>query len=270
MALRNQPYLPLYVNDFLTDEKLNQCSLSSVGVYIKLMCLLHKSEEYGVILLKQKDKQSVEQIKNFSRKIACSLPLQINDIENALNDLIEEEVLVIDGDKLYQKRMVRDNELSSKRALNGAKGGKKTQSKGNKKEKKGVEFAKAKNKATTKAKVKANSENEYIDENISENNVFINGFTSNISLQTCLIEFCKMRNEIKKPLTERALKMLLEKLKGMTSDEGEMCEILRESIMNSWQGIFPLKNNHQSQVATKPRELTLQEKIKSGYYDEPS
>ena len=24
MALRNQPYIPLYVQDFLTDEKLNQ------------------------------------------------------------------------------------------------------------------------------------------------------------------------------------------------------------------------------------------------------
>lgn len=26
MALRDQPYLPLYVQDFLTDEKLRECS----------------------------------------------------------------------------------------------------------------------------------------------------------------------------------------------------------------------------------------------------
>ena len=35
MALRNQPYIPLYVQDFLTDEKLNQCSPASQGIYIK-------------------------------------------------------------------------------------------------------------------------------------------------------------------------------------------------------------------------------------------
>ena len=26
MALRNQPYIPLYVQDYLTDEKLSMCS----------------------------------------------------------------------------------------------------------------------------------------------------------------------------------------------------------------------------------------------------
>lgn len=51
MALRDQPYLPLYVNDFLSDEKLNNCSAESTGVYIRLMCLMHKSNEYGVISL---------------------------------------------------------------------------------------------------------------------------------------------------------------------------------------------------------------------------
>ena len=59
MSLRNQPYFPLYVQDFLTDEKLNCCSASSQGVYIKIMCLLHKSEVYGELMLKQKDKQNI-------------------------------------------------------------------------------------------------------------------------------------------------------------------------------------------------------------------
>lgn len=40
MALRDQPYLPLYVLDFLVDEKLAYCSAESTGVYIRLMCIL--------------------------------------------------------------------------------------------------------------------------------------------------------------------------------------------------------------------------------------
>ena len=46
MSLRNQPYIPLYVQDFMTDERLNECSAAANGVYIRLMCLMHKSEEY--------------------------------------------------------------------------------------------------------------------------------------------------------------------------------------------------------------------------------
>ena len=44
MALREQPYLPLYVQDFLTDEKLNECSAESTGVYIRLMCIMDKAQ----------------------------------------------------------------------------------------------------------------------------------------------------------------------------------------------------------------------------------
>ena len=64
MALRNQPYLPLYVQDFMTDEKLNECSPAANGIYIRLMCILHKSETYGQILLKQKYKQNESKIEN--------------------------------------------------------------------------------------------------------------------------------------------------------------------------------------------------------------
>jgi uncharacterized protein YdaU (DUF1376 family) len=74
MALRNQPYIPLYVQDFLTDEKLIECSAQSTGVYIRLMCIMHKSEDYGKILLKQKDKQSDKQIKKILQKGKNAMP----------------------------------------------------------------------------------------------------------------------------------------------------------------------------------------------------
>ncbi|MEN8123256.1 MAG: hypothetical protein ABFS35_23165 [Bacteroidota bacterium] len=137
MALRNQPYLPLYVQDYLTDEKLNMCSLATQGVYIKIMCIMHKSEEYGVILLKQKDKQTGKQIKNFALKLAKLLPIMVDDILSAITELIEEQVLFIDGEKLCQKRMIKDNDISEKRSEAGSKGGKRTQ------------FAKAKSEANT-------------------------------------------------------------------------------------------------------------------------
>ena len=161
MALRDQPYLPLYVQDYLTDEKLNMCSLSTQGVYIKIMCLLHKSDTYGGILLKQKDKQNSSTILNFASKFAKLLPISLLEITNAITELLDEKVLTIEGDFLFQKRMVKDNEISEKRSYSGRYGGLKTQSKHKKTGNNNAgNFA--------KAKIEANTEYEneyYIDNN---------------------------------------------------------------------------------------------------------
>ena len=155
MALRDQPYLPLYIQDIMTDEKLNECSASTHGIYIKgIMCLMHKSEYYGKILLKQKHKQNPSKEKNFALLLAKHLPYSEHEIEVAITELITEGVCHYDGDFLVQKRMVKDNEISEKRALAGKTGGKNTQK----------NIPKTDNFA--KAKVEANSEyeNEYVIE----------------------------------------------------------------------------------------------------------
>lgn len=146
MALRDQPYLPLYVQDFLTDEKLNECSASATGVYIKIMCLMHKTEQYGMILLKQKDKQTTSKIKNFALKFAKLLPFSFDTILSGLEELVEEKVLQIQGDLLVQKRMVDDNIISVIRSKPGSKGGK---------------VAQQNRQAKAQANVQANTEYEY-------------------------------------------------------------------------------------------------------------
>lgn len=127
MALRDQPYIPLYVMDFATDEKLANCSAESTGVYIRLMCILHKMEEYGVIELRDKEKQSENNIHNFAAKLVRQMPYEVACIERSLRELIEEGVITLEGDRLYQKRMVKDGEISLKRSKAGSKGGKTTQ-----------------------------------------------------------------------------------------------------------------------------------------------
>lgn len=127
MALRDQPYIPLYVQDFLTDEKLVECSAEATGVYIRLMCLMHKSDEYGRILLKQKDKQTNNQIKNFAIKLSRQMPYSVDIIERSLNELISEKVIQIEDSFISQKRMIKDNDISLKRSMAGREGGKKTQ-----------------------------------------------------------------------------------------------------------------------------------------------
>lgn len=164
MSLRNQPYLPLYVRDFNSDEKLVNCSAESTGVYIRLMCVMHKMEEYGVITLKQKFKQNESNIKNFSVMLTRYLPYDREVIERGLAELIEERVLMLDGDRLYQKRMVEDANLSKKRSEAGYKGGKSKKysdfTKSDTEEETEI-TSKTKNKTESKAEANSEIENEY-------------------------------------------------------------------------------------------------------------
>ena len=82
MALRDQPYIPLYIQDVMTDEKLNECCASTHGIYIKgIMCLMHKSEAYGKILLKQKFKKSDDVCSNFALQLKKHLPYSEAEIK---------------------------------------------------------------------------------------------------------------------------------------------------------------------------------------------
>ncbi len=123
MALRDQPYIPLYIQDVLTDEKLILCTSSSHGIYLRLLCILHKQEKYGEIRLKQKHKQNESKYDNFASLLVRQMPFIQKEIRDGLFELDEENVIQITNDTLRQKRMVRDGELSIIRSISGKKGG---------------------------------------------------------------------------------------------------------------------------------------------------
>ena len=62
-------------------------------------------------------------------------------------------------------------------------------------------------------------------------------------LNETIIAFIEYRKSIKKPMSDRAITLLLGKLNKMSNSVQEQIEILNQSILNGWQGIFPLKND---------------------------
>lgn len=65
----------------------------------------------------------------------------------------------------------------------------------------------------------------------------------NPELHPYYLEFIKMRKLIKKPLTNYALKQIIKKVNELANFNLEDAKlILNQSIENSWQGVFPLKN----------------------------
>lgn len=61
------------------------------------------------------------------------------------------------------------------------------------------------------------------------------------NVKEAIREFIKMRKLIKSPMTEHALKLMINKLQGMSGDPAMQIAILNQSIENSWKGIFPLR-----------------------------
>lgn len=238
MALRDQPYFPLYVQDYLTDEKLNMCSASTQGVYIKILCVFHKSEKYGGILLKQKDKQKESTILNFALKLVKLLPFDMSTIESALIELLDENVLKIDNDFMYQKRMVKDNEISIKRAEAGQKGGQKSQEIKDK-------FAKAKRQAKGKANTEYESDNEIDNKN---KNVNVIDFPFDEKYKESLLVWFDYKKQIKDSYKttigkEKCYKNLVE----LSKNNPDIAKkIVDQSIANNWKGLFELKQNTQT------------------------
>ena len=63
-------------------------------------------------------------------------------------------------------------------------------------------------------------------------------------LKEAIFEFIKMRKLIRKPMTDRALKCIMNKLDKLGRTDDEKIAILDQSIQNSWQGVFELKQNN--------------------------
>ena len=86
----------------------------------------------------------------------------------------------------------------------------------------------------TKTKTKRNTKEKVLTS-------LLESYTDSAELQEALRGFVEMRKENKAPLTEHALSLLLKKLDGLGHSDAEKVEIVNQSIMNNWKGLFPLK-----------------------------
>lgn len=81
--------------------------------------------------------------------------------------------------------------------------------------------------------------------NNNNNNNNNNIYNDELKLDTAVKEFITFRKKIKKPMTDYAVKLMFSKLNKLSSDTDEQVEILNQSIINGWQGIYPLKREEK-------------------------
>lgn len=57
--------------------------------------------------------------------------------------------------------------------------------------------------------------------------------------------FVEMRQKIRKPMTQRAASMVLKKLEGFMQAGQDVAAILDQSVVKSWQDVFPIRQQYQ-------------------------
>ena len=66
--------------------------------------------------------------------------------------------------------------------------------------------------------------------------------TESTELRESLVEFVKFRKLIKKPMTNKALELIIAKLNKLGQSDRERVAILNQSIERGWAGVFSLKD----------------------------
>ena len=105
--------------------------------------------------------------------------------------------------------------------------------------------------SNTKNKEKDNNKKEK-ESNLDK---IISSYTNNNDLAEAIKDFIKMRKAIKKPLTDRAMKGILNRLGKFSNSDIDKVEMLEKSIENCWVSVYELKNK-KGPTATGPKENT--------------
>ena len=62
-------------------------------------------------------------------------------------------------------------------------------------------------------------------------------------------DYVAMRKQLKKPMSDRAVDLAMKKLNDLSGGDNDTAiKIIEQSIMNSWQGLFPLKTDKSTSI----------------------
>ena len=81
--------------------------------------------------------------------------------------------------------------------------------------------------------------------------------TESTELREALVEFVKFRKLIKKPMTNKALELIIAKLNKLGQSDRERVAIINQSIERGWAGVFSLKDEEPQSKGYQvdPRKL---------------
>lgn len=253
MAVYRQVYITFWQDEFIldltpeekyfylylmTNSKTSQCGIYQLPIKVMemelgynrdtIVKLIERFEEYGKIAYDE-----------LTKEIALVNWLKFNPINNInIQKCVEKELKGIKSEFLKEQY----NPLISP-----------LQTPCKKKEK---EEEKEEEKEKTDKKKKKPVNTDFIS--------LFSSYTSNEDLIETLNAFVEMRISIKKKPTERAIKMILNKLDKLTHSDKEKILILEQSILKNWTDVYEIKDQQQRGYTNAKPIPTYEEYDSSG------
>ena len=217
-----------------------------IVIWFKLLCMAGKENNRGVFVMGGRIPYTEEMLATIFRRSLPTIRLALSVFESfgmieIIEDLSGNEVITIpkwekhqnvDGmDKIREQTRQRVAKHREKQRL--ALGCNVTSN-----------ATVTKCNATEEEEEKEEEEEEEKKKNKKKNTSA--SFVADDDLNAAILDFVDFRKKIKKPMNERAIQLMINKLNQFSPMVEDQIEIINQSILNGWQGIYPLKEkeNH--------------------------
>lgn len=90
-------------------------------------------------------------------------------------------------------------------------------------------------------------------------------YFENLNVDNAFRDYLQMRKEIKAPMTDRAITLAVNKLKELSGGDPQlMIDIINQSVMNGWKGLYELKTNKQQAQPFNPATYAVSKLFEEG------
>ena len=239
--------------DIFSDEKIMLIEQmpdadTMLVIWFKLLCMAGKENNYGVFLMRNRMPYTEEMLATIFRRPLNTVRLALSTFEAFGMIEIEDDIICIpnwekhqniDGlEKIKEQNRIRqqNRRARQKQALIESNVMSQCDSNVTSRDCHAIEEEKEEEKEEDKKEKKSKTPTVY--------------YHLDDCLNQAFVDYVEMRKKIKKPLaTDRAVKLAMDNLKKLSGGDNAIAiQILNQSIMNSWQGLFPLKQDNQKKA----------------------
>lgn len=209
---------------------------SIIVIWFKLLCLAGKQNNSGVFMMGNAIPYTDKMLATIFRRKESTVKLALETFERfGMVELIDDVITIPNWNKhqsldSYEKKKERDRLYQAERRAAQKAIAQKSSDKSSdiaisEEDKKRKEGEKKENK-------KKNTPTVY--------------YPTDDLLNQAFTDYVEMRKQIKSPMTERAIQLAMGNLEKLSDgDNDKAIRILEQSVMNSWKGLFPLKEDKQ-------------------------
>ena len=280
--------------DYENDDRLAACSFAAQGLWMRMLCLMHRGEEMGCLVVAARPMTTVDLAKRTGGEKRM--------VERLVTELEDKGVLSRDArGVLFSRRMVRDEKISEKNIANGKLGGnpnlipdggismqdgcrtvagsrensseipptsKKKPQKSACLDEKSVKplEAEAETETETEARKKEIKEEPPTPKPVKAAMVLVATLPPWIPLQAWS-DFVENRRQIKKPLTPIAQKGIIRELEKFHREGLDIAASLEQSTRCSYTGVFPPKTERRQQQTRAPQKTAYQADLEAKLRD---